>query len=464
MFRSGICPDCGSGIYQGMQKCRVCDLDFAQYAHELPAQKSKPAAPPPAPPQAAPPQAAPPQAAPPQYAPPPQGYGPPPQGYGPPPSAPPQAPRGGGSGGPVHASLSPIPSAQPIGKPLTSDDIDDLERGSLRPSSFPLTDAEGFDYVRGTPDPMLGSSLSRAAIVVMADAAVVDDPLTLLGMKPTEGHIVRAGINYKRSVTAECDEPQEILLSRTAGNADAAKALQPAPTSRSAHAAENALPAGPNFAPAPAARPDHAVPTPDGPRVRGDAPVETPRRAALASAQNTGKPLSHEEMERIERPVLTAQPHSFAEAHDFVFGAPDPLLGACQLKGANVVMADAAVVDQPLVLLGYPVEHNHVARMSINLRRADAAVVDDVVTLLQRAAPTQAPAAPPSGAPAQASAQGAPQAVRRPADPDATALLDQNAIRAAQAAVAEEEARAQQQRRPPTSVAARGGVRPLDEK
>lgn len=456
MFRSGICPDCGSGIYQGMQKCRVCDLDFAQYAHELPPQKTKPAAPVPAPPQAAPQPQPPPQA--------PQGYGAPPPGYGPPPGPPPQAQpqaaaRGGGSGA-VHASLSPIPSPQPIGKPLTSDDIDELERGSLRPSSFPLTEAEGFDYVRGTPDPLLGSSLSRAAIVVMADAAVVDDPLTLLGIKPSEGHIVRAGINYRRSVTAECDEPQELLLSRTAGNADAAKALQPAPTSRSAHAAENALPAGPNFAPAPAARPDHTAPTPDGPRVRGDAPVETPRRAALASAQNTGKPLSHEEMERIERPVLTAQPHSFAEAHDFVFGAPDPLLGACQLKGANVVMADAAVVDQPLVLLGYPVEHNHVARMSINLRRADAAVVDDVATLLQRAAPTQAPAAAPSGAPAHA----APQAARRPADPEATALLDQNAIRAAQAAVAEEEARAQQQRRPATSVAARGGVRPLDEK
>ena len=253
-------------------------------------------------------------------------------------------------------------------------------------------------------------------------------------------------------------------MSRSTGGA--APSLQPEPTSRSAHAQEAALPAGPSFAPPPAQRPSTSRPAPDAPSSRG-APVAVPRAASLSSAQNTGKPLTFEEMERIEHPLLDVQPHSFAEATDFVFGANDPLLGAAKIKGANAVMADAAVMDDPLVLLGYPPVMSHVARQAINLRRSDAPNCDEVGTLLQRNA-AQPPSATTGAAP-RAAASSAPSGAsgRRVPDPDATALIDQNAVIAAARAVAEEEARAQhaqQQRRPATSVGARGGARSLDEK
>lgn len=454
MFRAGICPDCGAGIYQGMTACKVCELEFSAHAHELPQQKAKaPAAQPPQ--QQPPPQQ---QQPPPQHQQPPQQ---PPQ-YAQPPQQPQAAPRERASGGePRQASLSPIPSPQIIGKPLTAEDLDELERGSMRPSSFPLTDAEGPEYVRGAPEPLLGSALSRAAIVVMADAAVVDDPLVLLGHKPVENHLARAMINLRRSATAETDDPEGLLMSRSTGGA--APSLQPEPTSRSAHAQESALPAGPSFAPPPAQRPSTSLPAPDAPSSRG-APVAVPRAASLSSAQNTGKPLTFEEMERIEHPLLDVQPHSFAEATDFVFGANDPLLGAAKIKGANAVMADAAVIDDPLVLLGYPPVMSHVARQAINLRRSDAPVCDEVGTLLQRPTTAAQPSTAPTGAPRAAAPSASPSGSGRPPDPDATALLDQNAVMAAARAVAEEEARAQQQRRPATSVGARGGARSLDEK
>ncbi len=472
MFRAGICPDCGAGIFLGMTQCKVCDLTFEAHAHELPPQKAK--APAAAPPQAASP-AQPQQPPAQQYQQPPaqQQYQQPPaqQQYQQPP--PPQQAQGSGgraprADGPRQASMSPIPSAQIIGKPLTADDIDLIERGSLKPSEFPLTDAEGPEYIRGDNNPLLGSNLQRAAIVVMADAAICDDPLVLMGHKPVENHVARAIVNYKRSFTSEADDPPELMSGRalTGGNWGSASSGEK-PSARSAHAAESALPSGPSFAPTPSHRPEVARPAPDNPSERGAPPVAVPRAAVLSSAQGLGKPLSFEEMERIERPILAVQPHSYAEATDFVAGKNDPLLGSCSIKGANAFMADAAIIDDPLVLLGYPPVVSHITRQAINLKRTDAGICDDVSTLLQRnvpKTPTAATAAPAAAAPAggvQPSGRSA-----KPADPDATAMLDNSAVMAAAAAVAREEeaARAAANRRPGTAVSGRGGARTLDDK
>jgi hypothetical protein len=58
------------------------------------------------------------------------------------------------------------------------------------------------------------------------------------------------------------------------------------------------------------------------------------------------------------------------------------------LPAANA--PEAAVVDDPLVLLGYPATQGPVARCGINLKRSDAAGVDDALALLQRPSPAQA--------------------------------------------------------------------------
>ena len=382
ILRAGMCPDCGAGIFRGMTACKACGLQFDNHLADLPAPKAAAPAPRPAP---APAPAAAPQQ---QHA----------------QQQQPQAPQ---------ARPAPAPSAPPSdpsawGRPLSLDDIEELERGALKPSEHPLTDAEGPEVVGGAADPLLGSSLSRAAIVVMADAAVCDDPLVLLGFAPVDSHVARAFIDLRRSDAADIDDAE-------------------------------LLAAGPSVAP-------------PAPVVRAAAPARA--AAAPIVAPGGGRGLSLEDIEALEHPIATEQPHSFAELCDLE-GISDPLLGAALIRGATAAMAEAAVIDDPLVLLGYPpVLPRDVARAMINLRRGDAALVDDVESLLKRT-PVTASGPVPKAPPAPASGP-----VRR-ADPEATALLDHNAIRAAADAVAREQAK--QPNRVASVISGRGGVLSLDE-
>jgi hypothetical protein len=396
ILRAGMCPDCGAGVFQGVLTCKACGLQFDHYQNELPAPRA-PAAP------AAAPQQAPPAYAPPQQAP--QGYAAPPQqAYAPQaaqprPTAPPQAPHG-------------------VGQPLTLDDIELLERGPLKSNEHPLTDAEAPDFAFGAPDPLLGSSLSRAAIVVMADAAICDDPMVLLGQPSSESHVVRAFLNLRRSEAAETDDPEFM-------NGGLAPVAPAAPSTSSA------------------------------PRAARPAP------APAASSPGHGIPLTLEDIEALERPVQPEQPHTFAELCDLE-GITDPALGVAVTRGATVVMGEAAVGDDPLVLLGYPpVEMRDVARAMINLRRGEGPEVDDVENLLRRPTPRAATGLQPVQAQAHAAQQPVQPAQDRRPDPEATALLDQNAIRAAAEAVAREQAK--QPNRVASVISARGAVLSLDD-
>jgi hypothetical protein len=445
LLRKGMCPDCGTGVFQGMTTCKGCGLAFEGFANQLPAQKAKapaPAAPPPQ--QQQPPQQ--------QYQQPPQQYQQqqqaPPQYQQPPPQQPqrgpgPQAPPPDRPGGP---------------RPLTMEDTDMMERG-LPAHIYPLTDAEGPDVTRFAPAPLLGSALQRAAIAVMADAAVCDDPLVLVGHKPVESHVSRMILNRRRAEAAIYDDPEELIQSRSGARSAPVNSGDVVATAGGAF----------NVGVATA-----TVPTPRG--------VPAPKNSGQPPRPpGIGKPLTLEEIMAIEFPVEARQPHSVAECTDFegvgaiaamgkvIGGKADPFLGASRIRGSNAVMADAAVTDDPLVLLGYPPVVSHVARLAINMKRSDTAATDDVATLLKRppvaaahaspSAPSQAPGGAPRTSPAPAAGSG------RRVDPDATALLDNSAVMAAARAVAEEEAAkaaAEQARRRPGTVAGKGGVRSLD--
>jgi hypothetical protein len=325
----------------------------------------------------------------------------------------------------------------------------EIERGPLRANDQPLTDAEAPDVTAGDAAPLLGSSLSRASIVVMADAAVCDDPMVLLGYPPVDSHVARAMINLRRGEAATIDDPEVLLGSR-----DVAEP-KPATPKR-----------GPSQ--------DAVIP---------DRPTQAPA-GGLFAGPGMGKPLTLEDLERLERPYELEQPHSFAEITDLEGGVGDPLLGAALIRGGNASMADAAVIDEPLVLLGYPaVVPRDVPRLAVNLRRGDAGLVDEVESLLQRPAPTaaraptaqeptaQAPTTRPVAPAASAPVSRAPTApvapTGRPAhvDNEATALLDQSAVRAAQAAVAREQAaqQAAQPNRVASRIHGRGAVQSLDD-
>ena len=325
-------------------------------------------------------------------------------------------------------------------------DIDLMERG-LPAHIYPLSEAEGPDVYRFAPNPLLGSALQRAAIVVMADAAICDEPMVLMGHPPVTSHVSRQILNRRRTEAAIFDDPEELIQSR------AGPRSTPVPSSDVIATAGGSFAVGVAAAAVPSAR---GVPAP---RTSG----QPPRPPAI------GKPLTLEEIMAVEFPVIATQPHSAAEAPDVEFGSPDPKLGASRIRGSNAVMAEAAITDDPLVLLGYPPVVSHVARLGINVRRSTTALSDDVATLLQRpsaaaAHPTpSAPSAPPGGAPRTSPAPAAGSGRR--VDADATALLDNAAVMAAAAAVAQEEAAAaaaEQSRR--RNVAGRGAARPLDDK
>lgn len=412
MLRAGMCPDCGASVNRTMTACRACDLAFDNNLADLPAPKGATAA------------AA---AAPPQH------VQPPPS----PPSAQAGAPTlsvSPGRGAPPTPALATLlPSVLPNdpstrGQPLTADDIDLLERGPLRSNEHPLTDAEGPDVSSGPSAPLLGSSLARAAIVVMAEAAFADDPLVLLGYPAEPSHVARAMINLYRGDAGLVDDPEALVAAR-----DIATPEGSPPRRRPS---QDAVPS--------VAHPTAAV-----------APT-----AGGGAGLGSGKALTLEDIERLEHPLALEQPHSFAELVDLDGGSGDPLLGAALIRGSTATMADAAIVDDPLVLLGYaPVIPRDVARAMINLQRGDAGTVDDVETLLVRPVTSAAPQAAPPSHPGG-----------RRQDPEATALLDQAAVRAAQVAVQEElrrrqESQAQPQHNPnrvASVIHGRGGVKSLD--
>ena len=420
ILRAGMCPDCGASVNRTMTACRACDLAFDNNLADLPAPKgAAPATP--APPPAAVPSA-------------PQQAQPPPSRHSAQPGAPTlsASPGYGGPPAPALAALQPSvmpsdPSAR--GQPLTADDIDLLERGPLRSNEHPLTDAEGPDVSSGPSAPLLGSSLARAAIVVMADAAIVDDPLVLLGYPAEPSHVARAMINLYRGDAGLVDDPEVLIAARKVAPPEASP---------------------PRRSPSQDAVPSLAHPT----------ATVAPTGGGVVAGPGAGKALTLEDIERLEHPHELEQPHSFAELVDLNGAGGDPLLGAALIRGSTATMADAAIVDDPLVLLGYaPVIPRDVARAMINLHRGDAGNADNVDTLLVRPATHAAPQAAPSSQPGG----------RRP-DPEATALLDQAAVRAAQVAVQEElrrqpaqQAHAQQNpNRVASVILGRGGVKSLD--
>jgi len=456
ILRAGMCPDCGASIPSGLTACRACGLELGEHARELPAGRAAPA----------------PRAA----------------AAGPIPTAASASSSPGLDAGTAarRATASSALSAAMPRRPTSSTDtaphgpawldLDRLER--LPPRSLAVSDAEGPDVVWGPKTPLLGAALARAT-TVMADAAVVDDPLVLLCHAPGVAHVPRAAVNLRWADAAGVDDVQALLR-------------PPVPVAAPVPAA-----ASPARAAAPAATVAPASPTAKPP---GDAP----------------RPLSLDDLERLERPAASTQPLSFAELPDtFV---DDPRLGAALTRGANVVMADAAIVDDPLVLLGYPPAPVSIPRGAVNLQRSDSAIADDALFLLRRPPPPPprpAPvvAAPPSSAsplgaaapsrssgalalssqpttsrpgtptvrplpghqPAGATtpaprpgARPAGPAAARSANPEATVLLDNQSLRASVEALAREQStpaapRPRDDRRPPSAISVRGGARTLDE-
>ncbi len=447
VLRAGLCPDCGAVVGHGLVVCRACGLDFGEYAHELPGPKARAAA-----------------------------------------SAPPAPPSGGAAA--LGASLSSSSSPQadrpaPRASGMTVDDVAEFERGVRAVHALPLTHAEAPDVARVVAAPLLGAALARGAGVVMAEAAVADEPLALLGHPAASGPVPRAALNLRRAAAAAVDEPGSLVT--------------PAPS------------------------PTRPTSTASTTTTRTDAPA--PGRSRGVGQASAG--LSLDDIERLERPLATGLPGSFAEAAD-AWGA-DPGAGLASLRGPGIVMADAGVADDPLVLLGYPPLASPIARAAIHQRRSDAACVDDAWLLARRPAtaaarpspaPPAAPAAtaPPSGAPPvgarrqgaaplvlssgvvarsvpspQASPSGSPTvrplpgspapttssprvpaaspiaagpAAGRANDTEVTVPLAADAIQAAKDAALREQRRLAHHsdpQRPPRAISGRGGARSLDE-
>ncbi len=360
VLRAGMCPDCGAGVYQGITACGACGLSFANHLAELPPRRgAKPAS-----------------------------------------TAP--ATRV------LPETRSGLVGQAPAGVPLSVEALSDLERGPLQAHLQPLTEAEGPDVASGDTSPRLGSALSRAAVVVMADAAVADDPLVLLGYPPGQSHVARAMINQRRAEAADDDEPAQLL--RTSSPPRAVVSAQR----------------------------------------RGDEKDRRLRRDDVDPLY--GVPLTLADIERLEQLLPAWLPHSFAElaelTDDVVKGrVADPALGAALIRGGNTTLAEAAIGDEPLVLLGYPpVTPRDVPRLAINLRRTDAGYVDEVESLLVR------PQARPKTATRVSSGRAAP-----------AIGVDRAAIQEAQATVGQ--ASTSTTPRPPGSarVQGRGAVQTLDD-
>lgn len=182
MLQARICPECGASLQAGMTACPVCRLDFGEHAAVL------------APPPVAP--------------------------------APKTAP-----GGVAPGVLAPRTS----GKPLSTQDIDELERG-LAARALPVSAACAPDVVSSTTAG-IGVGLAQA-MVVMANAALVDDPEVLAGRPAPSSHIPLAVAHDAKSAAALVDaaEPAPRLAPvasappaphRVAQHAPAAKAFDP---------------------------------------------------------------------------------------------------------------------------------------------------------------------------------------------------------------------------------------------
>jgi hypothetical protein len=102
--------------------------------------------------------------------------------------------------------------AQPaaIARGLTAEQIDELERGMHARSLFPHTFAEGPENGGALA---LGSALARAAQLVMADAALVDDAQFLASGKHAPSAIPRVKHNAASSSAAMVDDAPPVASS-----------------------------------------------------------------------------------------------------------------------------------------------------------------------------------------------------------------------------------------------------------
>lgn len=197
LLKAGICPDCGATITAGMASCPSCKVSFGAHA----------------------------------------------SAFQPPPQAPPSRPAAPASAPAAHVAPAAAVAARAASSPrgLTAEQIDDLERGMHARALFPHTFAEGPENGSSLA---LGSALARAAQLVMADAALVDDPQVLSSGKSSPSPIPRVKMNVATSSAAMVDD-----------------APPPWAASLSAPAARTAPPAA-RAAPAPAPAPARAQPPP----------------------------------------------------------------------------------------------------------------------------------------------------------------------------------------------------------
>lgn len=216
LLKAGLCPDCGAAVTAGMVACAVCKTSFGAHASVLQPLPSAVAAP---------------RAAP-------------------------------------AAAMARAPALLPTSRGLTAEQIDELERGMHARSLFPHTFAEGPENGAALA---LGSALARGALLVMADAALVDDPLVLASGKPTPTAIPRVKHNVASSSAAMVDDAPPMTSSPPA------RAPAQAPAHAVAQAPGAASARAPARGPAP---PAHAIaaPPPTAPDTRPfatTAPVAT---------------------------------------------------------------------------------------------------------------------------------------------------------------------------------------------
>lgn len=104
----------------------------------------------------------------------------------------------------VLVPAAPVAARAPYAsRGLTDADIDELERGQRARSLYPHTSAEGPEAFCALA---LGSALVKGAQLVMATAALVDDPSVLVGGVAPSTPLPRALINHALSSAAMVDD------------------------------------------------------------------------------------------------------------------------------------------------------------------------------------------------------------------------------------------------------------------
>ncbi len=163
MLQAGMCPECGAALSGGVKACGVCKVQFTEEHAAL-------------------------------------------------------------IGGARKAA--PGPAAAGPARPLTAEEIDDLERGPLH-RGFPLSVAGAADVADGKPV-ALGVALS-AALIVYADAALVDEPAVLMGAAAPHAPIPRVRVNVPGSAAALADDGPLGASASPPAPARAAPAAAPPP-------------------------------------------------------------------------------------------------------------------------------------------------------------------------------------------------------------------------------------------